>query len=66
MDDLSALGESSQVPTIQTHIYHIRRALAGKQLAANEVIMTKRHDGKTAYALGDAGYELLKLWEGRG
>jgi hypothetical protein len=54
------------VPTIQAHIYHCRRALRGKTLAGNEVIISDKIDGTTAYALGAAGFELLKLWEARG
>jgi hypothetical protein len=66
MDDFAKLGDSSSVSTIQTHIYHCRRALAGKDLAGNEVIISDKIDGKAAYALGAAGFELLKLWEVRG
>jgi hypothetical protein len=65
MDQFANLGESSTKATIQAHIYHCRRALAGKDLAGNEVIISDKIDGKTAYALGTAGYELLKLWEER-
>jgi hypothetical protein len=66
MNEFSAIGEFSSVATIQTHIYHCRRALRGKTLAGNEVIISDKIDGKTAYALGAAGFELLKLWEARG
>jgi len=66
MDEFSAIGESSSVPTVQAHIYHCRRALRGKTLAGSEVIISDKIDGKTAYALGAAGFELLKLLEVRG
>jgi len=66
MDEFAKLGDSSSVPTIQAHIYHCRRALRGKTLAGNEVIISDKIDGKTAYALGGAGFELLRLWEDRG
>ena len=66
MNEFSAIGEFSSVPTIQAHIYHCRRALRGKTLAGNEVIISDKIDGTTAYALGAAGFELLKLWEARG
>jgi hypothetical protein len=66
MDQFANLGESSSVPTIQAHIYHCRRALRGKELAGGEVIISDKIDGKTAYALGTAGFELLRLWEDRG
>jgi hypothetical protein len=66
MDELASLGECSSVPTIQAHIYHCRRALRGKELAGGEVIISDKINGTTAYALGAAGFELLKLWEARG
>jgi hypothetical protein len=66
MNEFANLGDSSSVPTIQAHIYHCRRALRGKTLAGNEVIISDKINGTTAYALGAAGFELLKLWEARG